>query len=343
MNGNGTGTGPGIGKGGDQSPGAATDQRAAQGLAWARQTLERPGLQLAPLAGDASFRRYFRLRDGDRCRVLMDAPPDREDLRPFIDVARRLRAAGVHAPAIDATDTEQGFLLLEDLGDTLLRDVLTRDSAAAWMPRLFDLLERLASDVNAAGLPDYDRRRLRDELELFPEWYLGRHKGLTLGGAQLDAWEELANGLLDAAERQTRVFVHRDFHSCNLLVGHDGGVAVIDFQDAVRGPVCYDLASLLWDRYIAWPRDQVEAWIEAFRERVAPERDPAAWRRDVDWIGLQRNLKIVGIFARLHHRDGKTGYLALIPRFWGYVRDVLGRYPELRPFDELLEALACAP
>lgn len=323
--------------------GSAADHRAWQGLAWARQALDRPGLELAPLAGDASFRRYFRVRDDDICRVLMDAPPEQEDLRPFIDVAGRLHEAGVHAPAIDASDVERGYLLLEDLGDTLLRDVLTTDSAAAWMPRLFDLLECLATGVDATGLPDYDRRRLQDELELFPEWYLGRHKGIALSGTQLDVWEDLATRLLVAAERQPRAFVHRDFHSCNLLVGDHGALALIDFQDAVRGPVSYDLASLLWDRYISWPRDQIEAWIEAFRPRVAPDWAPERWLQAVDWMGLQRNLKIVGIFARLHHRDGKTGYLELLPRFWGYVRDTLGRYPELRAFDELLEDLACAP
>jgi aminoglycoside/choline kinase family phosphotransferase len=320
-----------------------TDPRASEGLAWARRALDRPTARLQPLAGDASFRRYFRLRDGRDSWVLMDAPPEQEDSRPFLDVSRRLRDAGIHAPDIPANDLEQGFLLLEDLGDTLLREVLDADTADAWMPALFALLARLAIEVDAGGLPDYDRKRLQDELELFPEWYLGRHRGIELTCAQLDLWEDLATRLLVSAERQPRGFVHRDFHSCNLLVSDEGRLAVIDFQDAVRGPISYDLASLLWDRYITWPRARLEHWIETFRLRVAPDTDPHDWRRAVDWMGLQRNLKIVGIFARLHHRDGKAGYLELIPRFWGYVRDTLRRYPEFHAFDELLEQLQCAP
>jgi aminoglycoside/choline kinase family phosphotransferase len=319
------------------------DARAIAGLAWARTQLERPGLQLEPLAGDASFRRYFRLRDGGDEWVLMDAPPDREDSAPFVDVARRLQAASVPVPTIEAADLSLGYLLLEDLGDTLLRAVLTTDSVDEWFPALFDMLATLAQDVGTDGLPAYDRPRLRDELELFTEWYLGRHKGLLLDCGQLDLWEDLATRLMVSAERQPQVFVHRDFHSCNLLVRGNGALAVIDFQDAVRGPLSYDLASLLWDRYITWPRPRLVAWIESFRRAAAPELDPDDWLRAVDWMGLQRNLKIVGIFARLHYRDGKAGYLDMIPRFWAYVRDTLRRYPEFADFDALLEELQCAP
>ncbi len=322
---------------------ADADPRAAAGLAWARAQLGRPNLRIEPLAGDASFRRYFRLRDGDAHWVLMDAPPDREDSGPFVDVARRLHAASVPAPAIEASDLSKGFLVLEDLGDTLLREVLDADTVDDWFPALFDLLATLARDVDTTGLPAYDRPRLQQEMELFTDWYLARHKGIRLDCGQLDLWEDLATRLLVSAERQPQVFVHRDFHSCNLLVREDGGLAVIDFQDAVHGPLSYDLASLLWDRYITWPRPRVEAWIESFREAAAPALDPEDWRRAVDWMGLQRNLKIVGIFARLHYRDGKDGYLEMIPQFWGYVRDTLTRYPEFAAFDALLEDLQCAP
>jgi aminoglycoside/choline kinase family phosphotransferase len=300
-------------------------------------------LRIEPLAGDASFRRYFRLRDGEAHWVLMDAPPAKEDLGPFIEVAGKLASGGVAVPALLARDQAQGYLVLEDLGDTLLRERLSPESAPHWFPDLLRLLHRLARDISPEGLPAYDRARLQRELELFPEWYLGRHKGIQLSCSQLDLWEDLATRLILSAEAQPQVFVHRDFHSCNLLVQSGDRLSVIDFQDACRGPLSYDLASLLWDRYITWPRVQLEGWMEAFRAEVAPERSPERWIREVDWMGLQRNLKIVGIFARLAYRDGKTEYLDLIPRFWGYLQDVLPRYPEFRDFNKLLGELACAP
>ncbi|MEE4172981.1 MAG: phosphotransferase [Xanthomonadales bacterium] len=319
------------------------DDRASEGLDWARHALDRPALRIEPLAGDASFRRYFRLRDGREHWVLMDAPPGNEDLEPFIEVSGSLASGGIPVPAILAEDRIRGFLVLEDLGDRLLRDELSAEAPERWFPGLLDLLHRLAEDISADTLPPYDRPRLQQELELFPEWYLGRHKGIRLSCAQLDLWEDLATRLLVSAERQPRGFVHRDFHSCNLLVQPGGQLAVIDFQDAVHGPLSYDLASLLWDRYIPWPRARLEGWMEAFRARTLPEYPADQWVRAVDWMGLQRNLKILGIFARLNYRDGKAGYLELLPRFWGYVQDVLPRYPEFRDFHALLEELACAP
>lgn len=319
------------------------DDRAVEGVDWSRHALGRPGLTIEPLAGDASFRRYFRLRDGQAHWVLMDAPPADEDLDPFIAVAGVLDDGGILVPAILAEDRGRGFLVLEDLGDRLLRDELSPDAPETWFPALLDLLHRLAKDVSADTLPPYDRHRLQQELELFPEWYLGRHKGLRLSCAQLDLWEDLATRLLVSAERQPQGFVHRDFHSCNLLVQPDHRLGVIDFQDAVRGPLSYDLASLLWDRYIPWPRERLEAWMEAFRARTLPDHPAESWVRTVDWMGLQRNLKILGIFARLNYRDGKAGYLELMPRFWGYVQDVLSRYPEFHAFHALLEELACEP
>ncbi len=325
----------------EASPGK--DERAEAGLTWARDALGRESLRIEPLAGDASFRRYFRLRDGAEHWVLMDAPPGKEDLHPFIEVAHKLSAGGVTVPAVLAEDHEQGFLILDDLGDVLLRDRLSPETASHWFPDLLDLLRRLAQDISCDGLPNYDRSRLQQDLELFPEWYLGRHKGIQLSCGQLDLWEDLATRLLLSAEAQPQVFVHRDFHSCNLLVQPEDRLAVIDFQDAVRGPLSYDLASLLWDRYIAWPRPQLEGWMEELRLQVAPNRSRDQWVREVDWMGLQRNLKIVGIFARLAYRDGKTTYLDLIPRFWSYLQDVFPRYPEFQHFHALLEELECAP
>ena len=320
-----------------------TDQRAQAGYRWACQALGRAEAAFSMVAGDASFRRYFRLTDGGCSWVLMDAPPAKEDSSPFIDVDQRLRAAGLHAPEILAHDLDQGFLLLEDFGDTMFRELLDEVSVDRWFPRLFELLGALARDVDARGLPAWDRPRLQEELELFTEWYLKRHLHHDWGCQGWDLWEDLCTRLIASAEAQPQVFVHRDFHSCNLLLTPDERIGVIDFQDAVRGPLSYDLASLLWDRYLPWPRDRLEGWMEDFRQLAVPERDRMHWVREVDWMGLQRNLKIVGIFARLHYRDGKAGYLDMAPRFFQYLRDVLPRYEEFEAFDALLETLPCAP
>ena len=201
----------------------------------------------------------------------------------------------------------------------------------------------MASKVDCIGLPDYNRDRLLTELELFTGWYLQQHKDIALSCEDWDVWEDLCTRLIASAQQQAQVFVHRDFHSCNLLQLENGEIGVIDFQDGVRGPISYDFISLMWDRYIPWPRSRLEGWMEEFRQLVAPTVDPEEWVRYCDWMGLQRNIKIVGIFARLHYRDNKPGYLEMIPRFWSYLMDVLPRYPETRPFHELLERLECAP
>jgi aminoglycoside/choline kinase family phosphotransferase len=253
-----------------------------------------------------------------------------------------LRSAGLKAPRILDFDFEQGFGLLEDFGDVLYRDVLDETSAGSLLPGLFDVLEGLAKRVASEGLPEYDGPVLQAELDLFPDWYLGRHRKRPLTGAERGAWAELCAALIDSATRQPQVFVHKDFHSCNLLQTPEGP-GLIDFQDALRGPLSYDLVSLLWDRYIAWPREQLEEWMLEMRERIAPLIEPDEWIRCCDWMGLQRNLKIVGIFARLRYRDGKQGYLEMIPRFYRYLLDVLPRYPAFRDFQRLLEQAECAP
>lgn len=322
---------------------AIGDLRLEGARAWLESLPAWADAHLEPIAGDASFRRYFRVV-GDRDQaVLMDAPPDREDTAPFLQVDAILRDAGVHAPAVLATDIDDGFLLLEDLGDRLLREELDHNSAADWFPRLFTVLRSLALEADCGSLPFYDRHRLLEELELFPRWYLERHHALTLSCEDWDIWEDLCTRLIAQAHAQPQVFVHRDFHSSNLLALPGGDIGVIDFQDAVRGPLCYDFVSLLWDRYIAWPRQRLEDWMEAFRQQVADDTEPAEWRRWCDWMGLQRNLKVVGIFARLHYRDGKDGYLEMIPRFWQYLLDVLPHYPEFEGFARLLDRLQCAP
>ncbi len=299
--------------------------------------------QLVPVAGDASFRRYFRVLADSGNLILMDAPPGKEDLAAFIHIDGLLRSAGLHAPEIVEINRAQGFLLLEDLGDELYRGLVTEASADDMFIEAFAALQTMATRAGTAGIPDYDRNSLTEELELFPDWWLARHHGIALSCPQHDTWEALCTRLLHSATAQPQVFVHRDFHSCNLLRTVDNSPGIIDFQDAVRGPLSYDLVSLLWDRYISWPRDRMEAWIEAFRQQLGIKIPAADWLRYCDWMSLQRNLKVVGIFARLHYRDGKPGYLEMIPRFFSYVIDTCGRYPEFDEFKELLEQLKCAP
>jgi aminoglycoside/choline kinase family phosphotransferase len=315
-------------------------QRAA--AAWAAAALGLDQVELEAVSGDASFRRYFRLRPPGRSLILMDAPPDREDSAPFVDIAKRLRAGGLKAPEIIRFDLQQGFGLLEDFGDTLYRDVLDQDSVDDLFPGLFAILEGMAARVDARGLPPYGVDLLQAELDLFPDWYLERHRTRPFSGEERRLWANLCHTLIGSAGRQPQVFVHKDFHSCNLLQTEDGP-GIIDFQDGVLGPVSYDLVSLLWDRYIAWPRARLLEWMADVRPRLAPGVAAEEWVRYCDLMGLQRNLKIVGIFARLYYRDGKRGYLEMIPRFYQYLLDVLPLYPEFRSIHLLLERAECAP
>jgi hypothetical protein len=273
----------------------------------------------------------------------MDAPPGSEDLAAFLDIAERLRSAGLHAPEVSHFDLEQGFALLEDLGEELYRDIVTPGTVDGLFPGLFQVLARMAQAVDSCGLPDYDHDRLQTELNLFTDWYLLRHKQRRLSPREEQVWQKLCHDLTSSAAAQPQVFVHRDFHSNNLLCLEGGNPGIIDFQDALRGPLSYDFISLLWDRYIGWPRPRLENWMMRYRDLLALDIEPTVWIRWCDLMGLQRNLKIVGIFARLHYRDGKQAYLQMIPRFYGYLLDVLPRYPEFRDFLKLLEQTECAP
>ncbi len=311
--------------------------------AWAAAQLGLATVCLSPLAQDASFRRYFRLPTNTGSLVLMDAPPEFENSAPFLDIAGRLQGAGLHAPAVLHFDLEQGFGLLEDLGERLYSDILSPDTAAALFADLFQVLTQMALAVNCHGLPEYDHGRLQTELDLFTDWYLLRHRQRKLNVPEQRIWQRLCSELRHSAAGQPQVFVHRDFHSNNLLYQQGGKPGIIDFQDAVRGPISYDFVSLLWDRYIAWPRPQLEKWMESYRNLLAQDIEPATWMRWCDLMGLQRNLKIVGIFSRLHYRDGKQGYLQMIPRFYRYVLDVLPLYAEFQAVYELLEQAECAP
>jgi len=321
---------------------SVVDPRRQSAAAWAAASLGVDSVELEVVSGDASFRRYFRIHTGDGSLILMDAPPDKEDSAPFVDIAGRLRSAGLNAPEIRQFDLQRGFGLLSDLGDTLYRELITEESIDDLMPGLFDILAGMASGVDMEGLPDYNAEMLQTELDLFTHWYLARHKQRPLNGAEKTCWTGLCEDLIASARSQPQVFVHRDFHSCNLLQTMNGP-GIIDFQDAVRGPLSYDFVSLAWDRYIAWPRQRLEQWMSKTHALLDTACSLQDWTRRCDLMGLQRNLKIVGIFARLHYRDGKDGYLQMIPRFYQYLLDVLPLYPEFSAFQKLLEQAECAP
>lgn len=328
-----------------KSPDTPFDKRLQQATEWAGRALDDDDIRLEPISGDASFRRYFRVHRGtdQPSVVLMDAPPNRENSKPFIDIAGRLREAGLHAPQIIDFDLERGFGLLEDLGERLYREVIDQESASTHFPALFDVLAKMAADVSPRGLPEYDAALLQQELDLFPDWYLAHHRKRPFAEKERDTWHDLCRVLIDNAREQPQVFVHRDFHSCNLMYRKDEPPGIIDFQDAVRGPVSYDFISLIWDRYIHWPRARLEAWMAEMRARLSPDVSMDEWVRQCDLMGLQRNLKVVGIFARLRHRDGKQGYVEMIPMFYRYLLDVMPRYPELSDFLSILEDETCAP
>ena len=304
---------------------------------------------LSPASADASFRRYFRARYADgQSSIVMDAPPDKEDCRPFVHVAALLRKAGLHAPEILAQDLDQGFLLLSDLGTQTYLDVLTGPSATeAHTASLFaDATEalvrwQLASREN--DLPPYDDALLRREMNLFPEWYVGRHLGRTLTTAQRDALETVFAQLVASALAQPRVYVHRDFMPRNLMVSTPNP-GILDFQDAVYGPITYDAVSLWRDAFISWDEERVldgcaRYWSRARQASLPVHPDFAEFYRQFEWMGLQRHLKVLGIFARLTHRDGKEKYVADSPRFVRYARAVAERYSALAPLARLLDEL----
>jgi aminoglycoside/choline kinase family phosphotransferase len=320
-----------------------TPDRETLRLQWTRAALGDDALTLVPASSDASFRSYWRTVGTDPTWIVMDAPPELEDVRPWIDIAQRLRAAGLHAPDVRAQDIDNGFLLISDLGTRLFLPSLNEDTVDALYQQALDALALLATRVDTAGLPPYDEARLVTEMELMPTWFLQRHLGYTPECEEWDVIESAFRALIVNADAQPRVFVHRDFHSRNLLLPtrDDAGPGVIDFQDAVRGPITYDAVSLLRDCYIVWPDERVYAWLETFRAKLAREGfeiEAGKFRRWFDLMGVQRHLKVLGIFCRLWYRDGKAGYLADLPRVWAYVRDIGNRYEEIAPLVALLEA-----
>ena len=313
------------------------DERRTQLEAWLREVIDEP-FTVSVASADASFRRYFRVHLDAATRIAMDAPPEQEDCRPFVDIARRLRAAGLNAPDILASDLDRGFLLLTDLGSRTFLEALADEDPEILMQRAIATLARMQAGTDASGLPDYDTPLLKRELSLYPQWYVAKHAGATLSQAEQRVWEANCERLVDAALSQPQVFVHRDYMLRNLMLGSDDEPGVIDFQDAVRGPVSYDLLSLFRDAFISFPEDDIARWREDYHKQAeaAGVALPDNLERAMDFIGIQRHLKVIGIFARLHYRDGKAKYLAETPRFHRYIYEIAGKYPE---FDELVHLL----
>jgi N-acetylmuramate 1-kinase len=311
---------------------------------------------LAPASIDASFRRYFRVRMRNQSLIVMDAPPEREDCRPFVRVAGYLEQMNLNSPRILQAAPEQGFLLLTDLGSRqYLHELKERPERAGEL--YGDAVSAILRLQERGGhfqreLPPYDDKLLRFEMSLFRDWLCLRHLGLELSERDEAGWQSTVALLTQSALNQPRVFVHRDFHSRNLMVTDRNNPGILDFQDAVEGPFTYDLVSLLKDCYIRWPAEQVKDWATAFHaaltDRNLASTGTAEFIRSFELMGVQRQLKAAGIFARLNHRDGKPAYLEDVPRTLGYIAEIAPRYPELEFLEQLirercLPALAATP
>ena len=318
-------------------------QRQTELAAWAQQVLApdldtpSPSPQLTPVGGDAGFRHYYRIQVPEGTVLAVDAPPATEDSRAFVAVDGLFASGGVRVPSIKAADFDAGFMLIEDFGDTLLLGLLNSRNADTLYGKALDVLKRVqASD--ASSLPPYDISLLQTELLIFREWFIGRLLGLELSDEEEKLLMDVSERLVFSALEQPTGVVHRDYHSRNLMLLPGDEVGVIDFQGAVRGPLLYDLVSLLKDCYVVWPRERVENWLQAF---ISGHSELGSYDFDTclrwfDWIGLQRHLKCLGIFSRLWLRDDKSQYLTDIPATFNYVMDVCSRYPELKPLDDWL-------
>ena len=305
---------------------------------WLHEILEVADFRIETASADASFRRYFRVSTTDQSWVAMDAPPDRENCQPFVHVAQMIEASGVQAPHIYHHNKQLGFMLLSDLGSRQYLPELNSNTADALYSSAIDSLVKMQQLKN--GLPLYDSKLLQTEMALFRDWFIGKHLGLELSVTQLNTLQNSFDLLEHYALQQPQVFVHRDYHSRNLMLTDIDNPGVIDFQDAVMGPITYDLVSLLKDCYIAWPRRSVLHWLEYFvQQSPLLELADANFVKSFEFMGVQRHLKATGIFARLMHRDGKPGYINDIPRTMAYIFDVCARYEELQAMLELLKSL----
>jgi aminoglycoside/choline kinase family phosphotransferase len=322
----------------------ASDSRLADLTRWVFDDLGFAGSRIAPASVDASFRRYFRVTRGEETYIAMDAPPEKENLAAFVSVARMLLGIGLNAPVVLAQETARGFLLLSDLGQRQYLDELGSIDAAdrLYAPALGALSTmQMADNGMARALPRYGRDLLMREMELLPEWFLRAHLELEISAAERGMLDRLFEALAQDALAQPAAFVHRDYHSRNLLVTEDNNPGILDFQDAVWGPVTYDLVSLLKDCYVAWPAPRVRTWALQHREHLLARGFPAGkteaeFIRWFDLVGLQRHIKVLGIFARLYYRDGKAQYLKDLPRVLNYARDAAADYPQTAEFADFI-------
>ncbi|NDU85719.1 MAG: phosphotransferase [Ferrovum sp.] len=315
---------------------------------WVSRFYTVPFEALTPASADASFRRYFRLHTSGGSVILMDAPPEKEDCHSFVRVAEIFSRAGLNVPKVLQWDSQEGFMILTDFGpisylQALQAPGVTSQRVSELYADALAALVRLQQASHPEILPAYDQHLLRRELELFPQWYVQGHLGLDWGGESREVFDKVTTTLLRAIEQQGRVFVHRDYHSRNLMLC-EPNPGVLDFQDAVYGPVTYDVVSLLKDAYIAWDEEQLLDWLVRYWERargagVPVDPDFGAFYQDFEWMGVQRHLKVLGIFARLCQRDGKTGYLADMPRVAQYLTRTCRRYKELQLLGMLLEKM----
>ncbi len=318
----------------------ATDDRATLRLQWARHALGSAAADLERASTDAGFRSYWRSVGATPSRIVMDSPPDKEDVRPWLRIRDLLEAAGVRVPQVLARDVDAGFLLLEDLGSPTVAQLINDANADAHMDAAITQLLRLQSLALPSDIPVFGETLLQRDAGLFEEWFIRRHLGIELGCGDSERLELAQRRLMDNALAQARVPTHRDYMPRNLMPV-EGGPAVLDFQDLVLGPVAYDAVSLLRDAFLSWPEARVEGWLRRYHARAAAAGLPVpaleVFLRDADWCGVQRHLKILGIFARLHHRDGKPRYIKDAPRFLGYLDAVVPKYPQLAPLRELLD------
>jgi N-acetylmuramate 1-kinase len=328
-----------------QNPARLTpmDDRFRALEAWLRAALRGAPFRLEPASSDASFRRYFRVFAGERTLIAMDAPPEREDSAPFVHVAQLLHEAGLNAPRIFETDLAQGFLLVTDLGTVSYLSALNADTADGLFGDATTALVRWQRASREGVLPPYDEALLRREIDLFPDWYAARHVGIELNATQREAYEGVVRHVLARNLAEPRVFVHRDYMPRNLMVA-EPNPGILDFQDAVHGPISYDVACLFRDAFISWEEERIldgtiRYWEKARAAGLPVRADFAEFWTDVEYMGLQRHLKVLGIFARLRYRDGKAGYVEDTPRFVGYVRKTVSRYGELAPLARLLDEL----
>jgi len=334
-------------------------QRQEQLTEWLHSLFPNEKFAIAPASADASFRRYFRATFDNRTLIVMDAPPQHEDCRPFLHVAKLFEDAGTHVPHVYAQDLSQGFLLLSDLGNTTYLQVLNHDTARGLYGAATDALIKIQLASRENELPPYDEAMLLREMRLFPEWYIGKHLNVTLSNAQNAKLETVFSRIIANNLAQPHVYVHRDYHSRNLMVidppangplrverivAVQPNPGIIDFQDAVYGPITYDLASLFKDAYIRWEEAEIIDWLIRYWEKARKaglpvHEDFSVFYRDYEWMAVQRHLKVLGIFARLYHRDDKQGYLKDLPLVMAYLRAACSRYIDLKPLLNLLDTL----